>query len=143
MLSLLMLVMKDGASNVFGVTATTVEDSQAVPMDKDALVHAAVRLHLIYTGVVFQPAVAVFPLRLGEDASRVLYPKDLPRASHRCTRGPSPRTRTSPRTRPTALLSSRYPLCCTRYALRPHTTTTFLQHHQAFFQLECVLFLWF
>ncbi len=36
------------------------------------------------TGVVFQPATAVFPLHLGEDASRVLYPKDLPRASHRC-----------------------------------------------------------
>ena len=43
MLLLLMLVMKDGVSDFSGVTATTVEDSQVVPVDEDALVHAAVR----------------------------------------------------------------------------------------------------
>jgi hypothetical protein len=84
MLSLLMLVMKDKASNILGVAATTMEDSQAIPMDKDALVHVPIHLHLMCMGMIFQPAAAVFPLHLGEDALRVLYPKDLPRASHRC-----------------------------------------------------------
>ena len=84
MLSLLMLVMKDKASDVLRVAATMVEDSQAVPVEEDALVYAAIHSHLMRTGVVFQPAAEVFPLHLGEDASRVLYPKDLPRASHRC-----------------------------------------------------------
>ncbi len=43
MVLLLMLVMKDEASDVAGVTKTMVEDSQVVPVDEDALVHAAVR----------------------------------------------------------------------------------------------------
>jgi hypothetical protein len=84
MLSLLMLVMKEGALDVLRVTATRMENSLAIHVDKDALVHVAIHLHLMRTGVVFQPDVAVFPLHLGEDASRVLYPKDLPRASHMC-----------------------------------------------------------
>ncbi len=53
MLSLLMLVMKDKASDVLGVVVTTVEDSQAVLVDKDTLVHMAVCLPLMRTGVIF------------------------------------------------------------------------------------------
>jgi hypothetical protein len=72
MVLLLMLVMKDEALDVAGVAETMVEDSQVVPMDEDALVHVAVRSDLMRMGVVFQPAAAVFPLHLGEVASRVL-----------------------------------------------------------------------